>query len=57
MKHEGGEFLLLDGQMLSAEETLQVIEELRTRIAVMQVQMIEIQDQLRDLRELAASSY
>ena len=43
--------------MLSAEETLKVIEELRTRIAVMQVQMIEIQDQLRDLRELAASSY
>lgn len=52
MKREGGEFLVLDGQMLSAEETLQVIEELRTRIAIMQVWVEEMKEELREMKEL-----
>lgn len=56
MKHDGGEFLMLDGQMLTASETMKVIEQLRTRIAVMTVQMEQLkadaQELTQELKEL-----
>lgn len=52
MKREGGDFLLLDGQMLSAEETWQVIQDLRTRILVMQQQIDILKEDLRERAQM-----
>lgn len=52
MKREGGEFLVLDGQMLSAEETWQVIQDLRTRILVMQQQIDILKEDLRERAQM-----
>lgn len=52
MKREGGDFLLLDGQMLSAEETWQVIQDLRRRILVMQQQIDILKEDLRERAQM-----
>jgi uncharacterized protein involved in exopolysaccharide biosynthesis len=55
MKREGGEFLLLDGQMLSADETWQVIQDLRKRILVMQQQIDILKEDLRERGQILKS--